>query len=57
MDLGGWSRVIKQSGLFDPLLDEFVEGTEVGRHVLRINLRMHWIILKSYDLDKELLVE
>ena len=47
----------QQSGLSNLLLDQLVEGAEVGRHVLSVTLRLHWIILKSYDLGKELLVE
>ena len=30
-DPGGWRRVDQQSGLFDPLLSQFVKGEEVGR--------------------------
>ena len=57
MDLGSWSRVIQQSGLSDQLMDQFVEGMEVGRPVLRVALQLYWRALKGHDLDQELLVE
>ena len=57
VDLGDRSRVSQKSGPSDPLLDQFIEGAEVGRPVvLKIAFRLYWIILKGCGLDQALLV-
>ena len=48
VDLHGWSRVIQQSGLPDPLLDQFIESEKVGRPtVLKVGFRLHWVVLEA----------
>jgi len=58
VDFSGWSKATQRSGLSNPLLDQFVEDAEVGRHaILRVALRLHLIVLRGCDLGQELLVE
>ena len=58
VDLYGWSRMIRQSGLPDPLLNQFIESAEVGRPaILRVALRLHWVVLDGCNMGQELLVE
>ena len=49
--------IIQLSSLSDLLLDQFIEDDEVKKPtVLRVTLWLHWIILKGYNLGKEMLV-
>jgi len=58
VDLDSWSRMIQQSGLPDPLLDQFVQSSKIGRPaVLIVALRLHWVVLEGCDLSQELLVD
>ena len=42
MDLDSRSQVIQSSGLLDPFLDQFVEGTKVGGlAILGVILNLH----------------
>ena len=44
--------------LHDPLLDELVEGKEIGRLVvLEFAPNLCWIVLEGYDLGLDLLVK
>ena len=48
----------QQCRLSNLLLDQFIQSAEVGKPVvLRVALRLHWIVLRGCDLGEEFLVE
>ena len=55
----GWSRsVLRQLGLYDPLLDQLVEGVDIwGPPALGVTFCVHEVILEGGDLSLELLIK
>ena len=58
MEAGGWDHVLRQLGLHDPLLDQFIEGMENrGSPVLGIAFCSRRVVLEGDNLSLELLIE
>jgi len=55
---GGRDQVLRQLGLHDPLLDQFIEGMEIrGPHILSVAFFSRGVVLEGDDLSLELLIE
>ena len=58
MDVGNWNYVVRQLGFHDLLLDQLVEGMEIGGPVaLELVLSLCRVVLEGYDSGMELLVK
>ena len=50
--------MVQWLGLYDPLLDQLIEGKKIGRPIVsKLAPSLCWIVLEGCDLGLELLVE
>jgi len=58
MEADGRDQVLRQLGIDNPLLDQFIEGVEIrGSLVLGVAYCSHRVVLEGDDLSLKLLIE